>query len=368
MVNLTVEQYIKQNCKMREQSHAGIISDEIEWLKQYIEIIHNEICTRMEFRIPIRFVNSYDVNSYILPLNNKYYHVIDMAMFEYFYELWSAMEDNSPNYAVFVYRYLKHDICISKQLDKMAMLYKPSTLYVDPYDIKYNLMPRYYTSKETDEFSCMLRFYFLHEYAHYLLENPIRNASNELVDTVVEELFRNLSLENNSHFKNNVEKEMQKKLVNAFKWEWEQSSELKEEVYCDFQAILCLLELPGLYSNLNVELILNAAMSFMYIQHIIAMAKNIDDPIIFDNWFSFRHHVIAMFAYLLEDKEYSRMLCRLLQKYNRYFRPYDLQMRPMDWRKQQIFYMYCIPIFRADKEKKIEKSSYVFPCYIQTEF
>ena len=204
MMNLTLEQYIKQNCEFREQSNIDLICNKEGWLKHDIVVIHDEVCSRMSFSIPLHFVNSYDVNSYILPLNGRYYHIIDIATFGYFYEFWSAMQINAPNYIVYVYRLLKRDLCLSKKNDTEAMLYKPKKIYLNCHEMKDNFGPRYPSSLEREEFKCMVRFYFLHEYAHYLFANPIRKASNALVDSVIEQLFKNLSSKKHFKYKKNI--------------------------------------------------------------------------------------------------------------------------------------------------------------------
>ena len=364
MINMTLEQYIKQNCEIRERSDVDLICIKEEGVKHDITVIHDEVCSRMKFSIPLHFVNSYDVNSYILPFNGKYYHIIDIATFGYFFEFLHAMEMDSPNYLVFIYRLLKQDISLSKKNDMMAKLYNPKAIYLNPYEMQNNLEPRYMSDLEVERFRCMVRFYFLHEYAHYYFENPVRNSSNAFADSVIEEFFENLSSKKHSKLKKGVGKLIQRKLVKDYKKQWERDLELREEVYCDFQALLCLLELPGIFDNINVELIFESVMDFMYIQHITWIAKNVDVSLKTADAFSFRHNVIAMFAMLLEDKEYADLLCQILQSNNRFFVPSNLQTRPMYWEKQQKFYEYCVPIFMADKRKRIENSTYVFPHFI----
>ena len=161
---------------------------------------------------------------------------------------------------------------------------------------------------------------------------------------------------------------MQTKLVKEYKKQWERNPEFREEVYCDFQALLCLLELPGISGDINVELIFDSVMGFMYIQHIVWIAKNADESLKLGDPFSLRHNAIAMFAMLFEDEEYADMLCQLLQRNNRYFIPSNLQIKPMHWEKQQKFYKYCVQIFLTDREKRIENSTYVFPYFIQSEY
>ena len=168
-----------------------------------------------------------------------------------------------PNYAVFVYRQLRHDICLSRYNNEEALRYDSKEIFVNEHEIIDNGWPIRYTETQQEEFKCMIEFYFLHEYSHYFFKNPIRNSTNEFMNMVVENFFENIGNKNNHKFPN---KEIQQMVVNKLRDDWG-NHDLREEIYCDFQALLCLLELPGVDRRISVDMIFDSVMSFIYIQH-----------------------------------------------------------------------------------------------------
>lgn len=368
-MKITIEQYIEQCFTMRCPSKVDLSYIHEKEVKHNIKVIHAEVSNRMKFSIPVYYINSYDVNSCIVSLDtNQWSHIIDIAMFWYFQQIFNSLYTDSPNYGVFTYRQLRHDICLSKSNDREASYYRPDKIFVNEHDIMDNMLPCKYTEKQIEEYMCMVRFYFLHEYSHYLMANPLREASNDLADAIVEIFFDNVSTNNNPIFCTELGKELQKAMVKAFYDEWHNSQDFREEVYCDLQALLCLLELPGAYKKITVEMILDAVMSFMYIQHVIWSAKHIDEPIKIGNQFAFRQNVIATLAWLMEDEKFSGLLCQLLHKGNRFFIPAELKIKPMLWQKQQNFYSYFIEMLLADKKKEIRNGKYIFPMFLQSEY
>ena len=99
-MKLSVEQYIKLSFVLRKNKSTDIIKTDENELRRHLEIIHNEVADRMKFNMPTHYINAYDVDSYIAPLNEKddYHHYIDISMFSYFYHFFSAMELDVPNY------------------------------------------------------------------------------------------------------------------------------------------------------------------------------------------------------------------------------------------------------------------------------
>lgn len=361
---LTIEQYIAQCYEIRKKIKSDLVNINEKELEHDIKIMQDEVAGRMKFSLPVYFINSYNIDSCIISLsaNKNYYHIIDIALFGYFHEFLAALELDMPNYAVFVYRELRRDICLSRYNEVEASCYEPKEIFVNKHDIIYNSLPKKYTEFQLEEFKCMIRFYFLHEYGHYLLKNPIRESSNEFMDLIVEMFIENIEEENNQQFPN---KEIQKMAVDKLQNDWQSNYDLREEIYCDFQALLCLLELPGIYREISADMILDSVMSFIYIQHIIWQAKHIDEPIEAFNHFAFRQNVIAFFAWLMEEDEFSDLVCKSLKKSNRFFIPTNLRVTPMFWEKQQRFYAWFISILDADRKKEIKDGKYIFPIFIQ---
>ena len=83
---------------------------------------------------------------------------------------------------------------------------------------------------------------------------------------------------------------------------------------------------------------------------------------------AFRQNVIGTFAWLMEDEGYSDVLCKLLQKSNRFFIPSKLQAKPLYWEKQQEFFNWFENILLADQEQIIKDGSYVFPAFAQPKY
>lgn len=362
---LTIEQYIAQCFVMRKKTESDLVNIHARDMEHDIRFMQDEVADRMRFSFPVYFINSYNIDSCIISLNENYYHIIDVSLFSYFHEFLSSLELDMPNYAVYVYRKLRRDICLSRYNEEEAFCYDINKIFANEHDIIDNGLPKRYTETQLEEFKCMIRFYFLHEYSHYLFKNPIRDSSNEFVNIIVEIFLENIEKENNPKFPS---KEIQKRVVNKFKNDWNSNYDLREEIYCDFQALFCLLELPGVYGEISVDMIFESVMSFIYIQHIIWQAKNIDEPIEISNQFAFRQNIIAFFAFLMEEDEYSELVCKLLQKSNRFFAPTKLRVTQMFWKKQEFFFEWFTAILVADRKKEIENGKYVFPIFLQPQY
>lgn len=371
-MKLTAEQYVTLSYTLRKDNASDLIYHEEETIKQHVEAIQKQVADRMKFHIPFSIINTYNVNSCIIPLDSStdYHHFIDIALFGYFKEFLSAMELDLPNLSVFYYRNLRHDICLSKKDEVRALLYKPQSIYANQHDADYGLGRRT-TELEQTKYQIMLEFYFLHEYMHYLVANPIRDAVNDLTDNVAETLLKHLNKMNNPNFAE-ADRPFQRAMYNRYCNEWNNNSCFREEIYCDFQAVLCLLELPGAYRRdgckIDVETIFDSVVSFLYIHHIIFLAKNNDNPITIGDDFAFRINCICMLAWLMEDKEYADMLCELMQRGNRYFIPVDLQLRRLCWKQQKDFYSQLTQVIIADKNQVIKDGSYVFPIFEQPKY
>ena len=372
-MNISIEQYIKLYYTTRNNSKHDVICANADMVEHNVKLIQAEAADRMEFSIPFRYINSYNVSSCIVPVNgdSDYYHIIDMAMFVYFEMLLNAMNFDLPNMAVFIYRQLRHDLCLSDNDKDRAALYSAKKIYANEHDIASELenFQQKPSAAESREYETMLRFYFLHEYAHYLIANPIRETGNGIAEIVVDVVFKNLKVKNNSEILEKYGIDLQNAELKHYMKEWGENPGFREEICCDIQAILCLLELCGAYSDYyNSEMILDAIMSFLYIQHFIWFAKHIDDPIRLGNMFSFRQCVVEAFAWLLEEQNFADILCQLLKKGNRCFIPSNLSVRPMSWDKQRRFFVWLKDISIAETVKKVQDDSYVFPIFEQPKY
>ena len=372
-MEMTIEHYISQCFTIRDASNFGLINAQINDLERDLKTIHNEVSNRMKFSIPINFINSYDVSSCIVPFDNgnglDYYHIIDLAMFGYFHEFLKVLEQDVPNYAVFIYRLLRKDICFSKSDQYRASLYSPPIMYVNEHDIEVEKLSHEFSETMVEKYKCMIRFYFLHEYMHYLRANPIRESSNKAIDDIIEMFFDNLDDKNNSNFCSRFEKQFQQDLSEKFKSKWYNNPDFREEIYCDFQSVFCLLELPGATNGkVSVDIIFDAVLSYIYINHIVYIAKHLDESIEIGNQFSFRQNIIAFFAWLMENKKFSETICLVLKSNNRFFIPTKLQSKRILVEKYESFYSYFCKIFASDLKKEIKDEKYVFPFFIQPKY
>jgi hypothetical protein len=340
-MELTIEQYVQQMFTLRSGVNEDRISD--------IDMIHSDVVERITFGFPLYHIDAYNVNSCIVPLNNKqdYYHVIDHSMFEYFERFLYCFEYNLPNLAIAIYKQLRSDICISQGDKTKAELYKGSPIYVTNYDMeKENL---YNPDDFMKKYRIMVMFYFFHEYAHYMISNPLQeHSADEALDIIIDLVFK--SMRGAINGKPVFDRIIQNGLLRKYKNEYFKNPNFHEEIMCDFQALLCLLELVEVYS---VETIIEAIITFIYTQYYIWLTKKRDEKIGFGNIFHFRLNIFFNFAYFLEDKAFSDMICNLLNSSNKYNNIRDLQSSIINLQKYNDFYNKYIRIYLADSKHDI---------------
>lgn len=373
IVELTIDDYINQCFTIRSVSDFVFGNIQTDNLKKDIITIYHEVSNRMKFSIPINFINSYDVSSCIVSFDpdngHNFYHIIDLAMFGYFHKFLKVLEQDVPNYAVFAYRLLRKDVYISKSDIYTASLYSPPVMYVNEHDVEVESLSHVFSEEMVEKYKCMIRFYFLHEYMHYLYANPIRESSNKLIDIIIESFFKSLDDKSNSRFNSRFGKQLQKCFYENSKSKWYNDPDFREEIYCDFQSIFCLLELPGATNGkIGVDIMFDSVLSYVYINHVIYIAKHLDSSIETFNQFSFRQNILAYFAYLMEDKEFAQAICSVLKSNNRFFVQKELQCNRILFKKYENFYFYFCKIFESDLKKEIKDGKYVFPFFIQPKY
>lgn len=361
-MKLTIDDYIKISYKLRDDLDSGI-NKAFDWaLTEYnLRVVENQVADRNQFHIPTKYIKSYDINSKIVPLNNdeELYHIIDLSMFEYFGKFLECMSYDMPNYAVFFYRWLRHDLCVSAGEMERARKYEPQNIPLNMHEMQF-MSDRVMTKQEMNEYSLMVMFYFLHEYVHYLTAKPIRTAGTYVVEIIADTFLQQKS----SGSKDALTEYIGQVFRQEYRRKWEQSTELREEVNCDIQALLCLFELPGLTNNeFSTEIILNAAYSFLTIQHIVYTAKHIDEELTIGNDFTFRQNIIATFAWLLEDEDYAKMIGEMMKKSNRFFVEGQLKTPPIFFKKQSKFWNLFANIFTADIQQQ-HNEDYLFPLFV----
>lgn len=338
-MKLTIDQYIHTIFKLR--------SDVTEDRKRNIEIIHSIMKDRVTFEFPLYHIDSYNINSCIIPLSNCYYHIIDHSMFEYFEWFLYCQEYNQLNLAASIYKSLRRDICISNGNMAKAIKYEESRFtYLTNYDLEKEKL--YNRDDFTKKYKIMVIFYFFHEYCHYLIENPMReNNSFDLLDKIVEQALA-LKRTQRSVFQQIIDW----RVLKNYKREYQKNLNFREELMCDFQALLCVLELADEYS---VKDIIESVISFLYIHYYIWLAKARDESLslIIRNSFRFRISILFYIAYLLEDKTFSEMMCELLNSSNKYNDIKNLQCDIIPAQKYFDFHESYVSIMLADYNKDI---------------
>lgn len=343
-MELTIEQYIQQIYKTKSSV------DEIK--KRNIDIIHSQVSGRMTFTIPLYHVDAFNVNSCIVPLNQEqqYYHIVDHSTFKYFEEFLSAFEYKQPNLASAIYNQLRYDICMSINDEDSAKTYKEVPIYFTEYDLHVESLRINESIDYTDKFAFMARFYFLHEYMHFLVAKPIRKDINADFTNTLIDIFTNNMIEaalSDSESKGKESVILLIQMVKKYQHEYYNNQNFKEEITCDIQAILCLLELADEY---GVNTIFESIITFVYTQYFVWLSKRKNEDIELGNIFHFRLNVLFQFAYMLEDKDFSDAICSILNKNNRYLHIENLKCLPIDLDKYNIFYNSFIKILLFDRE------------------
>ena len=363
-MNLSIDQYLDSTYTPRNDSGKENKLD-FNWdvINRNIKAVQSDAAKRMGFDIKTKYIKAYDVDSTIVSLNDgkDFYHIIDLSMFGYFDRFYQCFKYVTPNIAVFYYRWLRYDLCLAQNDYDRANKYMPEYLYINEYeaDLDYKMLnssDSVNASIQWDEYRLMYTFYCLHEYIHYLLRNPVRESTNALTEIIVDSYLSN----GLNHAGDTLFDKMSSIFAMQFKRNWEGSEDFREEVTCDFQALLCLLELPGFTGGLvTTQDIFYAVENALYVQNIIYVAKHIDEPITLADDFALRRTIIAHFAFMLEDGEFAELLNAALSKFNRFYVKGDLKTPELSFDKQSnLWNMFC-HIFTADKN-----GDYNFPKFV----
>lgn len=352
-MELTIEQYVQQIYTIR--------SNLDETTKYNIETIHSEVADRMTFEIPLHHINAFDVNTCIVTLDKgkHYYHIVDHSMFDYFIELLGAFEGRQPHLASAIYSQLRHDICMSQQDEVKAQKYQ-IPIYVTPYDLEVEKERESNPIDLTNRFSFMARFYFLHEYAHFLIVNPVRKNTNfAFVDGLIDIFVENMIDHSKSLSRkqgNNGFDDIYISMILNYQKEYRNNIKFREEIICDIQSIFVLLELAEHFST---KLIFESILAFVYTQYFVWLAKRMDKDLELGNIFHFRINVLVHFAYMLEDTDFSNAMCSILNSNNRFLNLSNIQCEPIDLDKFQKFYEAYTKLMLLDRQDKLSGASFV---------
>ena len=351
-MNPTIHDYIRA---------AFMTRREVEEIKQGIVTeIHNQVTNRITFSFPLIQIDTYNVQSYIVQLdaNDKtcYYNILDHSMLDFCEWFLLALEYNQPNLVVAAYKELKRYICIANSDLRGAEYYQLTKIFYTEYDLERenDLMDDGISLCE--KYEMMLRFHFLHEYGHYLVKEPVRDYSSAvgILDIIAESLLKDMETKrlNNPYFsdeQNGILNNLKIKQLKYYKNEYKNNPNFKEEVLCDFQAVLCLLELSNYVSP---QIIIESAIMYLYVQYAIWLAKESESDPHIGEIMHFRINMLFKLADFLNDEEIALALANKINKSNGFVSIKTTYCESIDYSKYHHFYTTLSTTILADKENK----------------
>ena len=348
----TIHDYIEASFIERaktEESKRSIINN-----------LHNQVSNRITFSLPLVQIDSYNVQSCIVQLDDNektsYYNILDHSMLDFCEWFLLALEYNQPNLVVATYRELRRYICMANSDVQGAEFYQLTKIFYTDYELERENNSMISGIQLSEKYEMMIRFHFLHEYGHYLIREPLREYSSsvEILDIIVEALFRDMDsnrLDNPqfSQEQNNTLNNLKPKLLEYYKREYAKNTTFKEEVLCDFQAVLCLLELSNDYSP---QMIIESAIMYLYVQYAIWLAKESENTPRIGEILHFRINVLFEFADFLNDKDIADSLAKRINRDNRYASVETTYCDAIDYMKYHRFYNALATTIFAEKERK----------------
>lgn len=350
----TINDYIKASFVERAEAE--------ELKRKVIDNLHNQVADRITFSLPLVQINSYNVQSCIVQLDenekNSYYNILDHSMLDFCEWFLLALEYNQPNLVVATYRELKRYICIANSDIQGAEFYQLTKVFYTDYELERENHSMSSGIQLSEKYEMMIRFHFLHEYGHYLINQPLRDYSSsvEILDIIVGALFNDMDNKrlDNPQFspeQNDTLNKLKPKLLEYYRKEYAENTTFKEEVLCDFQAVLCLLELSNDYSP---QMIIESAIMYLYVQYAIWLAKASENEPRIGEILHFRINFLFEFADFLNDKDIADSLAERLNRDNRYSSVKTTHCDAIDYMKYHRFYNALATTLFSEKKRKSE--------------
>lgn len=351
-MNLTIHDYVQATFMMRK---------EVEAIKQNIVTeIHNQVTNRITFSFPLIQIDAYNVQSYIVQLDANdstcYYNILDHSMLDFSEWFLLALEYNQPNLVVATYRELKRYICIANSDLRGAEYYRLTKVFYTDYELERENDSMDNGIRLSEKYEMMLRFHFLHEYGHYLVKEPVRDYSSAIgiLDIIAESLFKNMEAKrfNNPYFSdehNKILNDLKPKQLEYYKHEYKNNPNFKEEILCDFQAVLCLLELSN---DVSPQIIIESSIMYLYVQYAIWLAKESESDPSIGEILHFRINMLFGLADFLNDEEIALALAKKINRDNRFASVKTTYCGSIDYSKYHHFYTALATTILADKESK----------------
>ena len=330
--------------------------------KQIVDQIHNQISSRLTFSLPLIQIDSYNVQSCIVRLDSdanktpNYYNIFDHSMLDFCEWFLLALEYNQPNLVLSTYRELKRYICIANSDAKGAEYYQLTKIFYTDYEFERENSSMDNGIQLSEKYEMMLRFHFLHEYTHYLIKNPVRNSKTAvgMLDIIVNALFKDMEQKrfDNPLFskeQNDILSDLKPKLLKYYREEYQKNISFKEELICDFQSVLCLLELSNDFSP---RMIIEAAIMYLYVQYAIWIVKESENTPHIGQILHFRINALFELAEFLNDEEIALALANSINRSNRFASIHTTYCACIDYKKYHQFYNALSFIVLSDREGK----------------
>lgn len=334
-MSMTIHDYISYSFKCR-----GEVKPET---RMYIEEIHNQVIERMTFGFPLVHFDSYNIQSAIVSLptssGEEYYNLVDHSMVKYICELLCCLEMNHRTLMQLLFISIKKSIATANGDEVAASNNYLRSIFLTERDLDIDefWQSYMYNDEIQEKLRMMFRFHFLHEYAHFLTEKPLRAVNGEIfMNTVATAHFDKLM--------NRSRNVLYKAYTAYHKKKYMNDKSLREEINCDLQAALCLLELSD---TVPVQLIMDAVISYLLMQYAIVVAKNPNELKRPSFGSTLRIGMMVTLAEMLGDKETSAVIAKMLNQGNRYLNLSDLFCEKLSIQKYQNF-LEAIRIIVAD--------------------
>ena len=338
-----------------------MVRKEVEGIKQSIVTkIHDQVTNRITFSFPLIQIDTYNVQSYIVQLdaNDKtsYYNILDHSMLDFCEWFLLALEYNQPNLVVAAYKELKRYICIANSDLRGAEYYQLTKIFYTNYELERKNGSTDDGKSLSEKYYMMLRFHFLHEYGHYLVKEPVRDyrSAIEILDIIAESLLKDMESKrfNNPYFSDEQNRnlnDLKQKQFEYYKKDYKNNNSFKEEVLCDFQAVLCLLELSN---DVSPQIIIESSIMYLYVQYAIWLSKESESYPRIGEILHFRINMLFKLADFLNDKEFALALANKINKSNRFASVKTTYCESIDYSKYYHFYAALATTILNDKENK----------------
>ena len=303
---MTIDTYIENAYYLKKTAYN---EDEKVVLEDW-KICNRDVASRTTFELPIRFVNSYDLNSRIVPIKEhkttQYYNIVDIASWVALRSLLSSIVVDEPNLLKFTYMEIKESLNHSDP--RKSIFYSPKQIFLTNHELEREI--GYEEQIKRIEARLMIYFHLIHEYSHFLVES-MPEKENVLVDIFVNQLFRDIKENKIGGFSQIIHRH---KLLDQFKALYD-NPDVREELICDMQGILLMFELSKIYP---ITIIIESICAFLYVNIALMTIKSTCLPYDSLPLFYMRLNILIEVADFLSDKQGADTFAKILNKNNRF--------------------------------------------------